>query len=293
MDFIIENNFLRVTVSSFGAELTSVINKETGAEMLWQADPAVWNRHAPVLFPYCGQLKDKKFTHKGVTYEGGGHGFARDMEHTLVSRDADTVTLCLEANALTMEKFPFAFKFTTTYALEGNAVHHAVKVENDGDEPLHFGMGYHPGVLCPFDANHTVEDYAVVFDTPETPTVIETSSTTGLVTGKTYTYFENGTEIALHDHLFDSDSICFKALKSTTMALVEKDTGRRIVFDVANFPYVLIWSAKGPMQFICIEPWFGLPDTETVTGEWMEKPATVKLAPAAEWGTTLTMHFER
>lgn len=77
MEFTIENNFLCVRVQSRGAELCSVVKKETGEEMLWQADPAVWNRHAPILFPYCGRLKGGAFTHNGVSYEGGQHGFAR------------------------------------------------------------------------------------------------------------------------------------------------------------------------------------------------------------------------
>ena len=42
MEFTIENNFLCVRVQSRGAELCSVVKKETGEEMLWQADPAVW-----------------------------------------------------------------------------------------------------------------------------------------------------------------------------------------------------------------------------------------------------------
>ena len=41
MEFTIENNFLCVRVQSRGAELCSVVKKETGEEMLRQADPAV------------------------------------------------------------------------------------------------------------------------------------------------------------------------------------------------------------------------------------------------------------
>ena len=37
MEFTIENNFLCVRVQSRGAELCSVVKKETGEEMLWQA----------------------------------------------------------------------------------------------------------------------------------------------------------------------------------------------------------------------------------------------------------------
>ena len=36
MEFTIENNFLCVRVQSRGAELCSVVKKETGEEMLWQ-----------------------------------------------------------------------------------------------------------------------------------------------------------------------------------------------------------------------------------------------------------------
>lgn len=50
MQYSIENDILRLTVDSHGAEPVSVIHKPTGAELLWQADPAVWKRHAPILF---------------------------------------------------------------------------------------------------------------------------------------------------------------------------------------------------------------------------------------------------
>ena len=41
MRYTIENDELRLTVDSRGAEAVSAVNKRTGAEMLWQADPAV------------------------------------------------------------------------------------------------------------------------------------------------------------------------------------------------------------------------------------------------------------
>ncbi|MEF9969818.1 MAG: aldose 1-epimerase family protein [Ruthenibacterium sp.] len=293
MEYFLENELLRVTINSFGAELTSIRKKETGEELLWQADPAVWNRHAPILFPYCGKLKDGKFTHKGVTYAGGQHGFARDMEYALHAQSGGEISLCLEANALTMEKYPFAFKLITTYHLAGTALHHTISVLNDGDEPMHFGVGYHPGINCPFDRHHTIADYSFVFDTPETPAVIETGKTSGLVTGKTEVYCKNETVIPITDHLFDGDSICFKGLQSKTLSVVEAGSGRRVTFDIAGYPYVLIWSAKGPVQFVCVEPWFGLPDPENATGEWNEKPAVVTLCAGGTWNTELVIHFDR
>ncbi|MEG1873392.1 MAG: aldose 1-epimerase family protein, partial [Ruthenibacterium sp.] len=95
MDFTIENDFLRVTVRSKGAEVVSVQNKQTGEEMMWSGDPAVWGRTSPILFPYCGRLLEGKYTKDGTTYTGDGHGFARDLEHTLVDTADEKLTLCL------------------------------------------------------------------------------------------------------------------------------------------------------------------------------------------------------
>lgn len=294
MDYILENDTLRAVVRSKGAELVSVIHKATGAEMMWQAGEHLWTRYAPILFPYCGRLKDGKFTHKDVVYQGGQHGFARDMEHTLDTQDGTlSVTLCLEANALTMEKFPFAFKMFSTYTLDGACVRHAIRVENDGDEAMPFGFGYHPGFLCPFDAQHKAEEYALVFDTPETPTVIECGHKSGLVTGKQYTYFENGTEILINDRLFAEDSICFTGLHSKTLSLVERGTDRRVTVGIEGFPYVLIWSMPGTPEFVCIEPWHTLPDTEDASGVWTQKKPAIVLQAGEHWETELPMTFVR
>lgn len=42
MNSILENNLLKVEVSSFGAELQSITSKASGYEYLWQGDPAFW-----------------------------------------------------------------------------------------------------------------------------------------------------------------------------------------------------------------------------------------------------------
>ena len=41
MRYTIENEFIRLTVDSLGAEMVSVIDVATGREMLWCADPTV------------------------------------------------------------------------------------------------------------------------------------------------------------------------------------------------------------------------------------------------------------
>lgn len=294
MTYSIENNFLRLSVSTTGAEPVSVIKKETGEEMLWQADEAVWGRHAPLLFPYCGRLKDGHYLYDGNTYEGGQHGFGRDMEFALGAETADSLTLVLQANVLTMEKYPFAFKLSVTFTLSGTTVCQHVAVENEDDKEFCFGLGFHPGFACPFDAAHTPEDYTFAFDVPQTPTLVDVNTANGLVTGKSSTYFTAQSTIPLSNHLFDNDSLCFAHLSAKTLSITEKDTGKKVSVDISEFPYVLIWAPPHkPVQFVCIEPWHTLPDREDATGVWEDKQPAITLAPGHVWNTELKMTFDR
>ena len=88
MQATIHNEFLTLTVDTHGAEAVSLKNA-AGEELLWQADPAIWKRHAPILFPWTGKLVDGTFAAKGKTWKGGQHGFARDLEHTLLRAEED------------------------------------------------------------------------------------------------------------------------------------------------------------------------------------------------------------
>ena len=153
MQATIHNEFLTLTVDTHGAEAVSLKNA-AGQEMLWQADPAVWKRHAPILFPWTGKLTGGAFTHKGKTYKGGQHGFARDLEHTLLCAGGDTIRLELRSDEATKaERFPFDFVLTSTFRLEGKTLHHTLAVTNPADaaEELRFGIGYHPAFRIPFD----------------------------------------------------------------------------------------------------------------------------------------------
>ena len=50
----LSNSELTIKVSPHGAELCSILRD--GKEYLWQADPAFWKRHSPVLFPIVGSV---------------------------------------------------------------------------------------------------------------------------------------------------------------------------------------------------------------------------------------------
>ena len=293
MQATIKNEYLTLTVDTHGAEAVSLKNA-AGEEMIWQADPAVWSRHAPILFPWTGKLVGGTFSHEGKTYKGGQHGFARDVEHTVRKAEGDTIELELRSNeAIKAERFPFDFVLVSTFKLEGKTVHHTLTVENPGEGELRFGIGYHPAFSIPFDAAHTTTDYEFRFDQPESPMVLD-SHPDGLLNGKCGYVWKNQQTIPLTDELFASDSFCMAGLRTKTVGIYEKDTGRSVVCNVENYPYTLIWSATAtPVRFVCIEPWHSLPGAVTDPQEWEQRAAAACLAPGESWSTTLSTTFDR
>ena len=149
MQATIHNEFLTLTADTHGAEAVSVRNA-AGQEMLWQADTSVWGRHAPILFPWTGKLAGGILTHGGKSYKGGQHGFARDLEHTLLEAGPAAIRMELRSSEeIKAARFPYDFVLPSTFRLEGKTVCHTITVENPASaaEPLPFGIGYHPELL--------------------------------------------------------------------------------------------------------------------------------------------------
>ena len=293
MDYIIENDVLRVTVTSYGAQVKSVIHKADGAEHIWQADPAVWGYHAPILFPFCGRLKDGKHIAKGQEYTWNAqHGFARTMEHDFVAKTKDTLVLQLTDTEATLAVWPWKFRLLSSFTLDGDVLHHTLTVENRDAEEMPFGIGYHPAFAIPFDDKHTYADYELRFDKLESPICLGTAPR-GLINGKTYYLGHNLNTIAIDEQLFANDSHCMASLQSDTLGIYEKDSGRAVVCSIKSFPYCLIWSKPGEPKFVCIEPWNSLPSPEDGGYDWNDKPAATILAPDATWSTTLSTAFVR
>ena len=291
-EFTIENEYLKLTVTTWGAQVKSVIRKCDGVEHIWQADKSVWGYHAPILFPHCGKVVDGKIEAKGQVYESGQHGFARLMEHDFVDQTDDTIVLELCSNEETLARFPYEFRLVSTFTLEGDTVHHTLTVENLDAQMLPFGIGYHPAFTIPFDDKHVATDYELRFSETESPICLNCLPH-GLLHGNLYLMPANIDTIPVDEYLFANDSHCMVGLKSAKLGVYEKGTGRGVVCDISEFPYTLLWSKPGMPQFICIEPWHSLPSPEGGSIQWEEKAAAAVLNPGEAWSCTLSTSFVR
>ena len=291
-EFTIENEYLKVTVTTWGAQVKSAVRKSDGVEHMWQADPEVWGYHAPILFPHCGKVVDGIIDAKGQRFEATQHGFARLMEHEFVDQTADTIVLELCSNADTLAVFPYEFRLVSTFTLEGDTLHHSLTVENLDEEVLPFGIGYHPAFTVPFDDKHVATDYEFRFNEVESPICIN-NLPHGLMHGNIYLMPANIKAIPIDEYIFANDSHCMVNLKSTKLGVYEKGTGRGVVCDISEFPYTLLWSKPGMPQFVCIEPWHSLPSPEGGSTNWEDKAAAAVLQPGEAWSTTLSTSFVR
>lgn len=292
MEYVLENEYLKVTVTTWGAQVKSVVRKSDGVEHIWQADKAVWGYHAPILFPHTGKVVDGKILAKGAEYESGQHGFARLMEHSLVAESPDRIILELRDSEETRKHFPYAFRLLSTFTLEGAAVIHTLTVENHDEEAMPYGIGFHPAFAIPFDGSHTATDYELRFSEMESP-LCAGCLPNGLVHGNCYYLGSNIIAIPIDEKLFSRDSHCMVNLRSKTLGIYERGTGRGVVCTIENFPYTLIWSKPGMPKFVCIEPWESLPSPEKGSTDWLQKPAAAILAPGQSRDTTLRTEFVR
>jgi galactose mutarotase-like enzyme len=272
--YSIENEKLKVSVQSAGAELTSIINKENSLEYLWQAG-AEWPKHAPVLFPIVGQLKDNKYRYNGNEYTLNRHGFARESEFEVFDQNATSITFVLSSNAKTEVVYPFQFNFYVIYELEGSTLHIHHKVENDGEQTMFYSVGGHPAFNIPLVNGTSYNDYKLRFDQPVTANRWLLDN--GLISTESVPFLEDQTMMELTKDLFMEDALVFKTVKAGSITLKAPGSRNGFTMDLNGCPYLGIWAAKNA-DFVCIEPWWGIADSVSSNGDISQKEGICALA---------------
>ncbi len=275
MKLSIQNQNLIAFFNTKGAELISL--KTEVREYIWDGNPEFWGKHAPVLFPIVGTLKNNNFTHDNKVYNLSRHGFARDLEFEVLEQTENSIVFSLVSNSETLEHYPFDFEFQIKYFLEEKTLKIEYSVFNKSQEKMPFSIGAHPAFALPND----FESYSLKFSENE---ILK------------YYLLENdlisevSKKIILKDHklplsysIFENDALVFKTLKSKSITISENsEPFIKVNFD--EFPNLGIWT-KPKAKFICIEPWFGYSDTINCDGNLYKKEGIIILNPNSEFTT--------
>lgn len=287
----IKNGFLQVSVKEIGAELCSIKSVKSNKEYVWQANPEVWNSHAPNLFPVIGCLKDGGFKYKGKEYKCPKHGFVRNNKNVkLVEKTENSLTYRLMYSDDSLKIYPFKFEFNIKYQLENNKLNVEHTIVNRGDEPMLFSLGGHPGFNCPMNDGETYNDYFLEFEKPETAETWRVQ-TDGLIGKETVPVFNEPKIINLHAHLFDDDALIFKNLNSKKVSLKSRKSKQVLSMVFNDFPYLGIW-AKPKADYVCIEPWIGIADSVDSDRNFETKEGLVSLGAKQSKTATYTISIE-
>ena len=273
----LSNDQLSIVISSKGAELQSILGKNTGIEYLWSGNPAFWGKKSPVLFPIVGGLKNNRYSFKGKEYSMGRHGFARDRVFTMSKQTDDGVTFSLKSDDETRVIYPFDFIFSINYQLMGNQVKISYQIENIGEEDMFCSVGAHPAFAVPLMTDTSFEDYYLQFEQKENAPIWPLSNE-GLLLTEPNDFFQQEDQIALRKSLFYGDALVFKTLQSKSISILSNKHDHGISVTYENFPFMGIWSAKDA-DFVCIEPWCGIADTVTSHGDLTKKEGIHQVSP--------------
>ena len=287
----LKNEILTVQVKEHGAELASI--RKGSVEYLWQADPLFWGRHSPVLFPIVGSVWEKRYRVDGREFELGQHGFARDMDFTMVEGGEDEVRYRLESTEDTLKKYPWPFVLEIAYRLHGNMIDVIWEVSNPGNEDMFFQIGAHPAFNYPDYDPQTMERGFLSFDRSEGLECIRIKEK-GCVDSETLYPLDVPADglLPLTRETFDKiDTIMLQDGQIGSVALYRTDRTPwlKLSFEA---PVVGIWSPPGKnAPFICLEPWYGRCDRAGYEGDYRDRDWVNRLAPGERFSSVYTIEI--
>lgn len=277
--FTLQNDKIKISIKKIGAELCKIISVKNKTDFMWNANPDVWGSFAPNLFPIIGALKDNSYIFDNKKYKLPKHGFIRHNDAiTLNEQTENSLTFKLTSNKVLQKIYPFKFEFYITYILIENCIEVKHTVKNCDDKSIYFSIGGHPAFKCPVFNNENYDDYVLEFEQAENSKTHLINMKNGLISSKTKPMIVNTNTLPLTHDLFNEDALIFKDLKSRKVTLKSALNGEILSVSYQDFNYLGIW-AKPNGDYVCIEPWLGIADSENTNQEFTTKEGIISLKP--------------
>lgn len=285
----LSNSSIKASFKLKGAELSSLLLNDK--EYIWQADPSIWNRHAPVLFPIVGKLVDDTYYVEGKPYHLPQHGFARDSTFTLVENKDNTVKFLLGSDEQTLKIYPFSFNLYISYTLLEQSLYVKFEVENPSKETILFSIGGHPAFNCPLEPNsEAFDDYVIDFHDGSKEKQTYPLNGPYLAKGRHTLPLDDG-KLPLHYALFKNDAVIIDSEIPAKVSVRSKKTGAGFFMEYGEFRWLGIWTKTEGAGFLCLEPWNGIADADDYDQDFNKKPGINHLAAGETYTASYEMGF--
>lgn len=258
---VLERSGFRIVVNRIGAELISVARRD--ASGAWRgflyrdgetgAPDSGWANHATVMGYFLHRLWKEQSTYRGVVIRGGNHGFLRHFVFDPPEVTDQALIYRVPVTRVPPDAYPLRVSLELSYRLSKDGLRVEFQFKNEEpDLDAHVSFGLHPGF-----AVSSVKDCQVLL--PE-GTYVRYHAPGNFLDGREEEIPFAGGEMPFDKaKLPDSYLLGLERVPNRIVVLEDPALGRRIEFDFSEVPFLTLWADKE--TYICIEPCWGLPDS--------------------------------
>lgn len=289
--FSLENEYIRINVNENGGSLTSIYDKVNKNELLYQPDERSWHGQDVVIFPFVARLKNGHYKVDGEDYYMKNHGLVRYNKVTLSEKKDNMLILSFDSNDETLKEYPYKFSLKIKYILDGYKLSIRYNITNIDDKPIYYEFGGHPALkVSGYETSDGFEydNTKVEFDTSLEIDKYYLDDTGSYIIGKGINKIPR--EVYLKKNIIsDSKTLIFDAKNIDNVILTTN--GYSFKFDISEAEILAFWCDPKYGDYICIEPWWGIPDIINPNLELKDKPLMHSLNPfeSEEKGYTIVI----
>ena len=275
---VLETFDLRVEVSRTGAEMVSLAKRDAAGKwhgFLYRDGETIppnsgWANHATVMGYFLHRLWKEQSNYRGSTIRGGNHGFLRHFVFDPPEMTDRALVYRVPSGRVPPDAYPLKVSLSLSYTLSMDGLRVEFLFTNEESNlDAHVSFGLHPGF-----AVSSLDDCKVLLPAG---TYRRYFAPGNFLDGRTEDIqFAGGEMPFAKAKLPDSYLVGLEGVSRSIIVLEDPNLGRRIVFDFAEVPFLTLWSDS--QTFICIEPCWGLPDSNPPT-PFEEKIGIQRIAP--------------
>ncbi len=278
--------------------------------------PTRWG--AGMLFPYPGRVSGDAFEFRGRRIElpadpqagNAMHGAVRWRAWRVVDSGADsedgawvTTRLASLEDGIPASAWPWAFGCTLRVVLRGGRLRIEVRIENASDEPMPFGLGFHPYFRTPLGPAGSAEDCEVAlaaterWDSTSTPPAVVSPVAADewprrALPLSALTPNSNTAEGPARNHKFILRDQSGGAASALRGRLTDRANGLEATLDASEGMRTVVFYTPPDAPVVSFEPHTCMPNAFNLMTEGVPDPGLIVLEPGAAWDGWYELRLE-